>query len=68
MPTREYPGDPDEINILAIKNRNGSPVPVPECEDDGGNGDYEKLCDELIKNLYEEEAKAMETIAIEPWD
>lgn len=65
--TRTQPGDSAEINLLTITDADGKNVPVPEIEDDGGNGDAEKIHALLFQTLAEENA-AMETVAVEPWD
>lgn len=65
--TRTQPGDSAEVNVLTIKDIAGNPLTVPDYEDDGGNGEYEKICKILLDELADEE-DAMSTIAIEPWD
>jgi hypothetical protein len=67
-PTRHHPGDDDEIELLSIRNDRGESLPVPATQDDGGNGDAEKLHSILLDSLIEETEIAMSTIAIEPWD
>ena len=64
--TRHQPGDPAEINILSIKDKDDNSILVPSIEDDGGNGDAEKISAILLDEMDTEEA--MSTIAIEPWD
>ncbi len=46
--TRLQPGDAAEINILSIKDSSGNLLSIPTIEDDGGNGEYERI----VKNLF----------------
>ena len=52
---RVHPGYEAEINIVKIiETTTNKELPIPTIEDDGGNGEYEKLVESLF-NLLEAE-------------
>lgn len=65
--TQQQPEEPAEINILTITDMDGNVVQVPDCQDDGGDGTWEKMVEVLLTDIVDENA-AMATIAVEEWD
>lgn len=66
--TLTQPEESAEINILNITDLYGNSVQVSSCEDDGGDGSYEKIVQLLFTILEEETEYQNTTIAVEPWD
>lgn len=66
--TREQPEEAAEINILTITDLDGNNVPVPDCKDDGGEGEAEKMWEVLLDILTNENDYSEQTLAVEPWD
>ena len=67
--TRTEPEEKEEINLLFMKDANRNEIPIP-CADTQ-EIEYNEIVDFLLNLLAEEakdEAEAMSTIAIEPWD
>ncbi len=66
--TLEQPEEAAEINILTITDLKGDNVPVPDCKDDGGNGEVERMWELLLDIVSNENDYSEETLAVEPWD
>lgn len=67
--TRTQPEEKEEINILFMKDANRNEIPIP-CADTQP-AEYNEIVEFLLNFLAQEsheEAEAMATIAIEPWD
>ena len=54
--TQTQPEEKEEINILNMWDNTGSVI-VPLTEDDGGNGDYEKITNILLDLIAEENSR-----------
>jgi hypothetical protein len=66
--TLTQPEEAAEINILTITDLNGNNVQVPDCEDNGGDGTYEKMTELLLDIVTNENDYSEQTLAVEPWD
>jgi len=67
--TRTQPEEKEEIHILFMKDANRNEIPIP-CADTQP-AEYNEIVEFLLNFLAQEsqeEAEAMATIAIEPWD
>ena len=54
--TQTQPEEKEEINIVSIWSR-ATFIDVPLTEDDGGNGDYEKITNILLGLIAEENSR-----------
>jgi len=67
--TRTQPEEKEEIHLLFMKDANRNEIPIP-CADTQP-AEYNEIVEFLLNFLAQEsqeEAEAMATIAIEPWD